>query len=263
MTGHAAPPVDRQLLDTATAIAREAGELTLRWFRRAGLEIDTKGDGSPVTQADRAVERFIRDELARHYPTDSVVGEEHPDTQGSSGRRWHVDPIDGTKSFARGVAMYTTLLALTDEHGPAVGVAYSPGSDELVAAGRGRGCTYNGEPCTVSATSELAGAYLTTSGYDYWPEPQLQAVARSRVHMRTWGDGYGYVLLATGRVDVMVDPGLNPWDVAPMNVIVPEAGGRISDLDGRDRPPEGDVLATNGHLHDEVLEMLRSSSPVR
>ncbi len=263
MTDPAVPPVDRLLLDTATAIAHEAGQLTLRWFRRADLEVDTKGDGSPVTQADRAVERFVRDELARRYPTDTVVGEEHPDTHGSSGRRWHVDPIDGTKSFARGVAMYTTLLALSDEHGPAVGVAYSPGSDELVAAGRGLGCTYNGEACSVSTTSELAGAYVTTSGYEYWPEPQLHAVAGSGVRMRTWGDGYGYVLLATGRVDAMVDPGLHPWDVAPMNVIVPEAGGRISDLDGRDRPAEGDVLATNGRLHDEVLEMLRASAPSR
>ncbi len=256
MTG--APPADRQLLDTATAIVRQAGALTLRWFRRPDLEVDTKGDGSPVTQADRAAERFIRDELARRFPADTVVGEEHADTFGTSGRRWDVDPIDGTRSFARGVALYTTLLALTDEHGPAVGVAFSPASGELVAAGRGLGCTYNGAPCRVSETSEVPGAYLTTSGYDYWPEPMLHAAAGSGANLRTWGDGYGYVLLATGRVDAMVDPGLHPWDVAPMNVIVPEAGGRISDFAGRDRPPEGDVVATNGRLHDEVLELLRA-----
>jgi len=250
------PPADPQLLSAASEIARQAGMLTLRWFRRGDLHVETKKDGSPVTEADRAAENFIREELSRRWPEDSVVGEEHPDTFGTSGRRWDIDPIDGTKSFTHGVAMYTTLLALTDEHGPAIGVAFSPASDELVAAGRGLGCTYNGEACRVSDTAEIDGAYLTTSGYDYWPEHQLRSVARSGVNMRTWGDGYGYVLLATGRVDVMVDPGLHPWDVAPMNVIVPEAGGRISDLSGADEPSEGDVVATNGRLHAAVLARL-------
>ncbi len=254
------PDADPRVLADAVDIVREAGDLTLRWFRRPDLQVDTKHDGSPVTQADRAVERFIRDELARRYPDDTVVGEEHAVSVGSSGRRWEIDPVDGTKSFARGVAMYTTLLAFTDEHGPAVGVAFSPGSDELVAAGRGLGCTYNGASCSVSSTSELTGAYVTTSGYEYWPEPLLHATAGSGVRMRTWGDGYGYILLATGRVDAMVDPGLHPWDVAPMNVIVPEAGGRISDFDGRDRPVDGDVVATNGLLHEEVLVLLGSST---
>ena len=250
------PPAERDLLDTAVELAQQAGELTLRWFRRTDLEVDTKSDGSPVTQADRAAERLIRDELARRYPADTVIGEEHPDTAGTSARRWYIDPVDGTKSFTRGVAMYTTLLALSDEHGPAIGVAYSPASGELVAAGRGLGCTYNGTPCAVSETADLEGAYLTTSGYDYWAEPALQTVARSGVNMRTWGDGYGYVLLASGRVDVMVDPGLSPWDVAPMNVIIPEAGGRITDFAGVELPDQGDVVATNGRLHVDVLSML-------
>jgi histidinol phosphatase-like enzyme (inositol monophosphatase family) len=256
-----APAVERDLLDTAVELTRQAGELTLQWFRRADLEVDTKSDGSPVTQADRAAERLIRDELERRYPDDTIVGEEHPDTMGRSGWRWDIDPIDGTRSFTRGVAMYTTLLALTDEHGPALGVAFSPASDELVAAGRGLGCSYNGSPCAVSDTDRLDGAYLTTSGYDYWAEAALHAVARSGVNMRTWGDGYGYLLLATGRVDVMVDPGLNPWDVAPMNVIIPEAGGRITDFGGRDTPHSGDVVASNGRVHDDVLSMLAQDRP--
>lgn len=210
-----------------------------------------------MTEADRAAEEYLRTELAARFPDDAVVGEEFGTTAGTSGRTWFIDPIDGTKAFSRGVPLYTTLLALIDEHGPAVGVIDAPAAGEQVAAGRGRGCTWNGASCEVSTIDSLPDATVTTSGYDYWTGEAVAAVKACGARMVTWGDGYGYILVATGRADVMIDPGLHPWDVAPMNVIIPEAGGQISDVAGDDRPANGDVIATNGHLHPQVLAMLR------
>lgn len=253
------PDAAPALLELATELIREAGELTLRYFRATDLEIDTKTDGSPVTVADRAAEQFLRDELTRHFPDDAVVGEEFGATSGRSGRTWVIDPIDGTRAFARGVPLYTNLLALVDEHGPCIGVVNAPATDEMVVAGRGLGCHLNGSPCSVSSVDTLGEATLTTSGYDYWLDDHLARVNSSGARLVTWGDGYGYILLASGRIEAMVDPGLKAWDVAPMNVVVPEAGGTLTDFDGGTQPSEGDVLATNGRLHQEVLSLLRPS----
>jgi histidinol phosphatase-like enzyme (inositol monophosphatase family) len=252
----AAPPVDASLLDEAVALAREAGQLTLGWFRSVDLAVDRKGDGTPVTAADRAAERFIRERLAEIHPDDAVVGEEEADTAGSSGRRWIVDPIDGTKAFTHGVPLYSTLLALEDEHGPAIGVIDLPALGETVFAGRGLGCFNNGTPAHVSDRGRLRGSYLTTSGFDYWTEESLNAVRASGLFMRTWGDGYGYALVATGRVEAMVDPIAAPWDVAAMPVIIGEAGGSFTDFTGAARVDGGSGVATNGALHAEVLELV-------
>ena len=246
--------VDPSLVELATDLLTRAGELTLGYFRSSGLSVDHKADGSPVT----AAEQFLRDELAAHFPDDAVVGEEYGTTTGNSGRTWIIDPIDGTKAFARGVPLFTNLLALIDEHGAAVGAVNAPAAGELVVAGRGLGCRWNGAPCHVSGIDSLAEATLTTSGYDYWPDEHVASVKQSGATMVTWGDGYGYILVATGRAEVMVDPGLKPWDVAPMNVVIPEAGGTITDFSGLDRPPQGDVLATNGLLHGEALSLVSS-----
>ena len=245
-----------ELLDGAIELARAAGELTLQWFDRDDLEIESKADGSPVTIADRAAESFVREELARRFPDDAIVGEEFPEKPGSSGRTWLIDPIDGTKSFARGVPLYATQVAVVDEAGPAVGAVSIPALDEMVWAGRGLGCYHNGAPTQVTDTSTLGEACLTMSGLEYWPDSRIHAVAESGSLVRTWGDGYGYVLLVTGRVDAMLDPGLSPWDVAPMNVVVPEAGGTITDFTGAELPAEGDVVATNGAIHSDVLALV-------
>jgi histidinol-phosphatase len=250
------PPADRALLDIAVDLVRRAGTLTLDWFGHARLRVDTKGDGTPVTEADRAAERFLREELGQRFPDDAIVGEEEPDHHGTSGRTWTIDPIDGTKAFTRGVPLYANLLALDDEHGPAIGIVNIPALGELVAAGRGLGCSRNGEPCSVSATADLATAYASTSGIDGWPTGMLQRVLDSPVKLRTWGDGYGYVLVATGRIDAMIDPVVAPYDVAPMRVILPEAGGRFTDLTGVDRADGGSGLATNGALHETFLALL-------
>ena len=239
-------------LDEAVEIARAAGRESLRWFRSSTLRIETKGDGTPVTEADRAAERFLRAEISRRYPTDTIIGEEEPDHRGTSPNRWVLDPIDGTKAFTHGVPLFSNLLAYVDEHGPAIGVINLPALDETVYAGRGLGCFANGVRCRVSTTSTLSGAYVCTSGLDNWPAPQLVELA-STAKLRTWGDGYGYALVATGRVDAMIDPEVAYYDVAPMLTILAEAGGRFTDLSGRPTADGGSGIASNGLLHDTLV----------
>jgi histidinol phosphatase-like enzyme (inositol monophosphatase family) len=255
-----APPADRALLDEAVELARAAGASTTAWFRSTALVVDHKGDGTPVTEADRAAERLIREHLAAAHPDDAVVGEEEGPTPGTTGRCWVIDPIDGTKAFTHGVPLYSTLLAVDDEHGPAVGVIELPALTETVYAGRGLGCFCNGERVHVSDAAELRGAYLTTSGYDHWPDDLLLAAKGAGLLLRTWGDGYGYALVATGRVEAMVDTAVARYDVAAMPVILSEAGGRFSDFAGAPRTDTGTGLATNGRLHDPLLALLQPFS---
>jgi histidinol phosphatase-like enzyme (inositol monophosphatase family) len=256
VTASPAPAVDGGLLGEAVALAREAGEHTLRWFGADDLIVDRKSDGTPVTEADRATERLIRSKLATSHPDDTIIGEEEVEHSGTSGRRWIVDPIDGTKAFTHGVPLYSTLLAVEDEHGPAIGVIALPALGEMVYAGRGRGCFRNDRRAHVSQRDRLPGSYLTTSGFDYWPEGTLANLRASGMFMRTWGDGYGYALVATGRVDAMVDPAAARWDLAAMPVIIGEAGGRFTDYANVERADGGNGVATNGRLHEQVLALL-------
>ncbi|MBX7161385.1 MAG: hypothetical protein K1X95_13935 [Acidimicrobiia bacterium] len=250
-----APPVPESLFEEAVGLIRRAGVATLDWFAKPDLGVESKADGTPVTAADREAERLVREYLADRYPEDAVVGEEEGAAAGTSGRRWIVDPIDGTKAFTRGVPLYSNLLALEDEHGWAVAVVNLPALGETVAAGRGLGCFHDGTRCEVSDRSSLDGAYLTTSAFESWDEGWLAAAHRSGVAMRTWGDGYGYALVATGRVDVMVDPAAAIWDVAPMPLLLAEAGGLFTDLRGDATVSGGSGLATNGLLHEDALAL--------
>jgi histidinol-phosphatase len=262
MPADASDTIDAPLLDEVVALVRAAGDVTLRWFRSDGLAIDDKADGSPVTEADRAAERFLRDELHRSFPDDTIIGEEEAVATGSSGRTWIIDPIDGTKSFTRGVPLYANLLALYDETGPALGVIHLPGLSETVYAGRGLGCFHNGEPARVSTVSDLSRSCLCSSSFRTWDRRALDVLSEAGVLQRTWGDGYGFVLLATGRIEAMVDPSVALWDVAPMPVILREAGGRYTDLEGNEElvlDPARVVsgVGTNGVVHDDVLRLLR------
>jgi histidinol phosphatase-like enzyme (inositol monophosphatase family) len=250
------PAADSDLLEAAVALAREAGDITMRWFRSPELGVQTKADGTPVTEADRAAERHVRGWLEANFPDDAVVGEEEVDHPGTSGRRWIIDPIDGTKAFTRGVPLFATLLAVDDEHGPAVGVIHLPALQETVWAGRGLGCFVNGGPARVSGHDTLDGAYVTSSAIDHWPDRAMPAVQVAGAVVRTWGDGYGYALVATGRVEAMFDPVVAPWDLAPMPVVLTEAGGRFTDLSGTVRIDGGSGVATNGAVHDQLLELL-------
>ncbi len=251
-----APSIDQATLDTAVALVREAGERTLRWFRAADLDVERKGDGTPVTAADKDAERFLREQLDVAFPGDGVLGEEEPPTAGTTGRRWIIDPIDGTKAFTCGVPLYSNLLALEDEHGIAVGVVNLPALGETVWAGRGLGCWSERGAATVSTTDRLRGAYVMSSSFSHWAPGRVGALEAAGAVLRTWGDGYGYALVATGRVAAMVDPAVAPYDVGPMPVLLAEAGGRFTDLRGDVTIESGSGLASNGLVHDELLELL-------
>lgn len=254
------PPADPALLDEAVNISRAAGALTLRWFASDALTVDEKGDGTPVTQADRAAERLVRERLADAHPDDTVLGEEEDDTSGSSPRTWIIDPIDGTKAFTRGIPLYSSLLAVFDEHGPAIGVIDLPALGHTVWAGRGLGCFLDGRPTHVSDRDVPSTAVLSSSDFTHWADDELLAVKHAGFQLRTWGDGFGYAMVATGAIEVMVDPEVSLWDVAPMPVILHEAGGRFTDITGEapaltpGSPASG--VASNGRVHDLVIDCL-------
>ncbi len=252
------PPIDQATLDLARDLTRAAGRRTLGWFRAGDLTVEHKGDGTPVTAADRDAERFLRVELLAAFPDDGILGEEEPPTASRSGRRWIIDPIDGTKAFTCGVPLYTNLLALEDEHGIAVGVINIPALGETVWAGRGRGCWSERGPARVSTQATVAGAYVMSSSFATWSPAQVAAVEGAGGLLRTWGDGYGFSLVATGRVAAMVDPIVAPYDIGPMPVILAEAGGRFTDLSGAETIEGGSGLATNGLVHHELLDLLRA-----
>jgi histidinol-phosphatase len=251
-----AAPVEPELLEEAVSLAHLAGELTLQYFRTTDLQIDRKGDGTPVTEADRGAERLLREELSRRHPDDGILGEEESEVRGTSGRRWIIDPIDGTKAFTHGVPTYTNLLALEDADGIAVGVIHIPALAETVYAARGLGCFCNGVPAHVNDRHALEGSYMMTSGFSAWTNDTYGAAQEAGLHVRTWGDGYGYALVATGRVEAMYDPTAELYDLAPMPVIIEEAGGRFTDLTGRRGPGGGHGLGTNGQFHDALLSLI-------
>ena len=251
-----APPIDQATLDLAVNLVRRAGDRTLRWFRAADLEVVRKGDGTPVTAADRDAERFLRDHLAEAFPGDGLLGEEEAPTASSTGRRWIIDPIDGTKAFTCGVPLYSNLLALEDEHGIAIGVVNLPALGETVWAGRGLGCWSERGRAAVSSQTTLEGAYVMSTSFGHWPAGSVAALESAGAILRTWGDGYGYALVATGRVAAMVDPVVEPYDIGPMPVILREAGGRFTDLAGEETIETGSGVASNGLVHDQLLAIL-------
>ena len=244
----------QDLLEFALTIAREAGALTLRHFRSADLVVDRKGDDTPVTVADRAAEALLRERIRAAYPDDAIVGEEHDDVAGTSSRTWYLDPIDGTSAFVHGVPLYTNLVACHDPDGPLLGVVNTPALGEATWAGRGFGCFHQDAPARVSTVDDLSQALVTTSGVDYWPAPLRARAADPPFMLRTWGDGYGYTLVATGRVDAMVDPSAAIWDLAPLPVLLAEAGGRFTSLTGEDGATHGSAVGSNGHLHTALLD---------
>jgi histidinol phosphatase-like enzyme (inositol monophosphatase family) len=254
-----ANPTLSDLMAVATEAAYLGGRRSLAYFN-TGIAVETKSDDTPVTMADRESERLIRARIAKSFPTHAIVGEEDGETSGDPNYKWIIDPIDGTKSFIHGVPLYGVLIGVEVRGQSRVGVIYMPALDEMVSAAEGLGCHWNGRPARVSQTKRLEDACLSTTS----PET---ARARSdayerladRVKLkRAWGDAYGYVLVATGRCDIMLDPKLNPWDCAPMIPILREAGGRFSDWGGKESFWVDCGVATNGTLHDDVLVILKS-----
>jgi len=262
-SGSTDPVGDRRAL--ALRAAREAGILTLEYFRRPGLAVTRKGDGSPVTEADRRAEELLRARISRAFPGDAIQGEELGTTAGTSGFEWVLDPIDGTRTFVQGVPLYGTLIAVLQEGRPEIGVIHCPALGETVHAARGRGAVWIlGEEirtARISPVSDPARAvFCTTSlgGFESRGASEVLATLTSRTGLtRTWGDCYGYLLVATGRAEIMVDPRLARWDAAALLPVLAEAGGAFTDWQGNDSIEGGDGVATNGHLHDRVISWTR------
>jgi histidinol-phosphatase len=250
------------LMDFAARTARAAGDVTLRHFGSAAVRF--KGDGSEVTAADVEAEAHIRAALAEAFPEDGVMGEEDVETPSRSGRRWIIDPIDGTRSFASGVPLYSVLLTLEDEGRPILGCAHLPGVGGTLVAAVGAGAWLDGVRVRVSDCDELAAARVVTSGLEYWRDTSTDAgraafdtLVRSTRFTRTWGDGFGYYLVATGRAELFCDPICGQYyDYAPFEVIMPEAGARLSRFDGSPLAPMSDALASNALLHDRAAAIL-------
>ena len=248
-----------ELHDFAVMLARGAGDITLKYFRKQP-ETSKKSDGSFVTIADREAESYLRRQIAERFPEDGVLGEEEGEVAGRSGRRWILDPIDGTFAFVHGVPFYGVLIALEIENEMKVGVINIPALDEVVSAAKGCGCLFNGEPARVSTTNKLDEALLLCTDFNAADTHGFARITnelqrRAKVS-RTWGDCYGYVLVATGRADVMVDPVMNLWDCAPLLPIMEEAGGTFTDWRGVRTVDGGNAIATNGFLFEEVMKII-------
>ena len=257
-------------LETSLLAVRQAAAMTLRWFHAADLAVVEKADRSPVTEADRAAEAYLRDTLLAAFPTDAFLGEETGTATGTSGFEWVVDPIDGTKSFIRGVPFYATLVGCRHEGQGVIGVIAIPALAEMVYAAAGGGAWHaigTAEPvrARVSPHNSLSAGLLCTSDFTSFGkradgstrgQPARRRLEDACLLARTWGDGYGYLLVATGRAEVMVDPIMNAWDAAAVETVVIEAGGRFTDWQGRPRIDAGDGVASNGLVHEAVLKLL-------
>ncbi|SCF12008.1 histidinol-phosphatase [Micromonospora mirobrigensis] len=258
-------------LTLAHLLADRADVVSAARFRALDLRVEAKPDLTPVSDADTAVEREIRALLAERRPDDGLLGEEYGEQPaGPNGRRWIVDPIDGTKNFVRGVPVWATLVALLEEDRPVLGLVSAPALGRRWWAARGAGAyagpdAEHGEPIRVSAVADLADASFCYSSLTGWEDvgrlDAMLGIMRDAWRSRAYGDFYGYMLLAEGALDVMVEPELSLWDVAALVPIVVEAGGTVTDLTGRPAPAgdgaaEHSAIATNGRLHADILSRL-------
>ena len=254
-----------QRLELAKRIAREAGQLTLRHFRSDTLQIDQKSDHTPVTNADREAEQRLRRGIEAAFADDGIIGEEFGEKPGTSDFCWILDPIDGTKSFVSGVPLYGTLVGVTCRDEPVIGVIEIPALAESIYAAVGRGAWYmtGDEPAvraSVSSVEPLSeGVFCTSEVASFHSSGRAEVFERlqntARI-TRTWGDCYGYLLVATGRAELMVDPVMNIWDTVALKPVIEEAGGRFVDFKGVASVSSGEAVATNGKLLDEVLAII-------
>ena len=246
-------------LALALALADLADAVTLRRFRATDLVVETKPDLTPVSEADREVERVLRDAVARERPGDAVVGEEYGST-GTGPRRWVVDPVDGTKNYVRGGPVWATLVALQEDGVTTVGVVSAPALGRRWWAARGQGAFADGSPIRVSRVAELGDAQLAYSSLTGWEQqgrlPGFLELGRRCWRTRGFGDFWSHMLVAEGAAEIAAEPEVSLWDLAALQVVVEEAGGRFTDLAGRPTPDGGSAVSSNGLLHDVALELL-------
>jgi myo-inositol-1(or 4)-monophosphatase len=246
------------LLDFATEAAWQAGQLVLSRYQ-ADLAVETKRDGSPVTAADREAETLLRRLIESRFPDHAVVGEELGTTDKDSAHRWYLDPIDGTRTYIRGVPLFGVLLGLEISGEMVLGVAHFPALGEMVAAAAGHGCRWNGRPARVSSVDRLEralAAYTDAGELMAHPSGVWDSLRRATALQRGWGDCYGHCLVATGRAEVMLDAFMNPWDCAALVPILREAGGTFTDWDGRTTIHGANAVSTNGALFEPVMRLL-------
>ncbi len=256
-------PSPRELVDFAVDAAWIAGRITLEYFQTP-LAHEKKADASPVTIADRRAETALRELISARYPAHAVLGEEFGRSGPDDARyRWILDPIDGTLSFISGVPIYGVMVAVECAGEPVAGVVNLPALGELVAAGKGEGCYWNGRRASVSSTRRLADALVVctdVTGMEKYGRGAGYARVRDASRMqRTWGDCYGHILVATGRADVMLDPIMNIWDTAALRPILEEAGGTFTDWAGNATHTAPEAVSTNGVLLDELLAVVAST----
>jgi len=253
-------------LALANRIARESGEIIRTYFQTDQFELEKKADQSPLTIADRETEQFLRREIEVEFPEDTILGEEFAEKQGNPDVRWILDPIDGTKSFISGVPLFGTMIGVEIEGVPTIGSVYFPGLDEGIYACAGQGAWhFRGDEspsrASVSERHDLAEAIVVTTEVETFAKRNSveiwQQLSEATYFARTWGDVYGYLLVATGRVDVMIDPVLNIWDAAAVQPIIEEAGGRFTDWAGQARIDAGEAIGCNAALHEQVLQITR------
>ncbi len=250
----------RHFTSVAEKAALAAGGVIQR-FARTGVATEYKADGSEVTAADRAAEETIRAIISHTFPDHAILGEEFG-SEGQADLRWYIDPIDGTKSFVHGIPLYTTLVALMRGEEALCGVISNPSSGELMSAYRGGGCWLNGKQTFVRSCDQLSDAVVLTTD----PGKLLRdlgegaaALLRQARLVRTWADGYGYLMVAAGRADVMLDPEMSAWDAGPLQVCVEEARGVITTTDGRRTALLDSGIAANQTIHPLVVNLLRST----
>ena len=250
------------LIEFAMDAVWQAGKSTLAHFQ-TNVAVERKSDNTPLTIADQQAEQLLRRLINERFPDHAIVGEEYGRSETRSPYTWVIDPIDGTKSFICGVPLYANLLALMDGDRALLGIINLPALDDMIVAVRGEGCYWNGRRVHVSQTDDLADAVVLTSGLHYFGEkqPAWDRILRASYYQRTWGDAYGYALVATGRADVMIDPALALWDAGPLQVIIEEAGGKFTDWQGTPTIHHEEGIATNGRLHDLILAQIRGEAP--
>jgi histidinol-phosphatase len=250
----------RTRYDLAVEAARKAGDLA-RTYYESTFDVEHKADKSPVTIADKSAEQLIREMVSKAFPADGFLGEEFGDQPGTSGFRWIIDPIDGTKSFIRHVPLWATLIGLEYKGEQIGGVVYIPAMGMMYRALRGGGAFRDERPIRVSATPSLAGSLLCYSSLNWFTNAgrldDFLKLYGSTARQRGYGDFYGFVLVAEGAADLMVEHGVNPWDIAATKAIVEEAGGRFTDWDDHPTVLRPDVIASNGKVHAETLAILR------
>jgi histidinol-phosphatase len=248
-------------LSFALELADLAADVSMKTFRRAELTVETKADGSPVTEVDRTVEGVLRDALARYHPSDRVVGEEFGGEPGG-GRCWYLDPIEGTSIYIEGGLHWSTLISLAVDGVVTSGVVDYPAAERRYWAGRGDGAFANGDPMQASTVARLAEATVCD---DYrhnieraTPGHPLVRLARHCSTVHPYQGGHSMLVVASGEADIALDSGGGAWDYAPFVILVEEAGGVASDIQGQARFDGGSLLVTNGRLHSQVLATLGS-----